>query len=52
MDKEIHRNAQYFDELTEEGEVTIAQPRGVTLAALEDLKGNRANTNHSAQTST
>lgn len=51
--KEAHfSEAQYFDELTEEGEVTIAQPRGVLLPAWEDLEGKRSNANHSAQTST
>lgn len=43
--------AQYFDELAEEGEVTIAQLRGVVLPAWEDLEGNRTKTNPSVQTS-
>lgn len=40
--------AQYFDELAD-GEVTIAQPRGVQLPAWEDLEGNKAETNSSVQ---
>lgn len=41
-----------FDELAEEGEVTIAQPQGIPLHAWEDLEGNKADLDHSAQTST
>lgn len=43
--------AQYFDELAEEGEVIIAQPRRVLLPAWEDLEDNRIKTNPSSQTS-
>lgn len=43
--------AHYFDELAEEGEVTITHPRGVQLLAWEDLKDKKTKTNSSAQTS-
>lgn len=44
--------AQYFDELAEEGEVAIAHPRGVQLPVWEDLEGKKIKTNSSALTST
>lgn len=40
--------ARYFDELAEDGEVIIAQPRGVQLPAWEDLEDNKAEINSSA----
>lgn len=42
---------QYFDELAEEGEVIIAQPRGIPLPAWEDLESNKNKANPSVQTS-
>lgn len=44
--------AQYFYELNEEGEVAIAQPRGIPLPTWQDLKGNKPNPDNSAYTST
>lgn len=34
-----------IDELAEEGEITIARPRGVQLLAWEDLEGKKIETN-------
>lgn len=38
-DKVNFLEAAYFDELTEEGEVTPARPCGVPMSIQEDLKG-------------
>lgn len=42
---------QYFDELAEEGEVPISQPRGIPLLAWEDLEGNKNKANFTVQKS-
>lgn len=41
--------AQYFDELAEDGEAIIVRPRGVQLSAWEDLEGNEPKYNSSAR---
>lgn len=52
MDEAHLSKASYFDELVEDGEVTLARSQGLPLLAWKDLEGQEAPRDNSTYSST